>query len=253
MRFPFTTQPAIFLARPNRYRVVARLCVDQSEIHAHCPDPGRLHELLFPGVTVHVSPARHADRKTAYDLRLVEHPEHGQLISLDTRLPNQLFAEGLAEGFFTPFHSWHTVQREVALPHTPPFPAAEITSRIDFRLMMTDQRPCWVEVKSATLVVGSCAYFPDAPTVRGQRHVHELTHRVQLGERAAVVFIIQRPDAQCLCPNWQTDPALGQALVAAQQAGVEIYAYTCAMSTTEARLDRQVAVELAGSAASTAD
>jgi sugar fermentation stimulation protein A len=245
MHFPFTTQPAIFLARPNRYRIIARLCETQNEIHAHCPDPGRLHELLIAGVTVHVSPATQITRKTAYDLRFVEHPEHGQLISLDTRLPNLLFAEGLATGFFAPFRQWQTVQREVSLPPAQPLSPATVTSRIDFRLLAADQHPCWIEVKSATLVVDACAYFPDAPTVRGQRHVLELTHRVQLGERAAVVFIIQRPDAQCLRPNWTTDPALGQALVAAQQAGVEIYAYTCAISTGEAWLAQQVEVQLA--------
>ncbi|MEZ4611507.1 MAG: hypothetical protein R2838_14940 [Caldilineaceae bacterium] len=37
---------------------------------AHCADPGRLLELLIPGVTVYVSRADNPARKTAYDLRL---------------------------------------------------------------------------------------------------------------------------------------------------------------------------------------
>lgn len=236
MRFPFTTQPATFLERPNRYRVVARLWATNEVIHAHCPDPGRLLELLIPGVTVHVSPAQHTERKTAYDLRFVEHPVHGQLISLDTRLPNQLVNEGLAQNFFAPFRHWQTMRREVPLPHQPSDPPSAITSRLDFHLIDADQRPCWIEVKSVTLVVEGCAYFPDAPTARGLRHVLELTHLIQREARAAVLFIIQRPDASVLQPNWSTDAAFAQALVAAHQAGVELYAYTCTMTTSEAQL-----------------
>jgi sugar fermentation stimulation protein A len=100
MRFDFVTEPATFLARPNRYRVDARLHACGTQVAAHCADPGRLRELLIPGVTVHVSPAgtrlpglpaRKAARKTAWDLRFVEHPAHGQLVSLDTRVPNRIF------------------------------------------------------------------------------------------------------------------------------------------------------------------
>ncbi len=67
-------------------------------VAAHCPDPGRLRELLIPdaGVTVYVSRASSSARKTTHDLRFVEHPLTGTLISLDTRVPNQLVAESLA-------------------------------------------------------------------------------------------------------------------------------------------------------------
>jgi sugar fermentation stimulation protein A len=237
MRFSFTTYPAILLARPNRYRIIACLCHNNAEIHAHCPDPGRLYELLLPGVTVHVSQARQNERKTAYDLRFVEHPKSGQLISLDTRLPNQLFAERLAQEFFAPFQGWQTLQREVVLPPTSSALPAAITSRIDFRLLDAEQRPCWVEVKSVMLVIANCAYFPDAPTLRGRRHVAELAHRVQLGERTAVVFIIQRPDADQFCPNWTTAPKFSQTLVTT-------HAYTCELSTTKVQLARSIAVGL---------
>ncbi len=105
MLLQFETQPATFTARPNRYVVHARLA-NGEHIVAHCADPGRLTELLLPGVRLHVSaalgPARAGAplRKTAWDLRFVEHPDDGQLISLDTRVPNALFAEGLAGSFF---------------------------------------------------------------------------------------------------------------------------------------------------------
>lgn len=240
MRFPFVTEPATFLERPNRYLVVARLG-DGTLIRAHCPDPGRLRELLLPGVTVHVSRAANPARKTAYDLRFVEHPEHGQLISLDSRLPNHLFGEGLANGFFAPFRRYRQIAREVALPQSH---ATGVRSRIDFRLNDEHESVCWIEVKSATLVEEGVAKFPDAVTARGRRHVLELAGLAASGQRSAVVFIIQRPDATRLQPQWESDPAFGQALVAAAAAGVEVYAYTCTLTTAEVALARQIPVQL---------
>ena len=242
MNFTFTTQPATFLERPNRYRIIARLHEDSQLINAHCPDPGRLRELLIPGATVHISPASHTQRKTAYDLRFVEHPEHGQLVSLDTRLPNHIFQEGLETHFFVPFRGYQTMQREVSLPHAPI--NGGVHSRIDYRLIDATGHPCWIEVKSASLVEDRCARFPDAVTARGRRHLLELTELTHQGIRTAVVFIIQRPDADLLRPQWRTDPDFGHALVAAHTAGVEIYAYTCLLTLHHVQLDRAIPVDL---------
>lgn len=242
MFFPFTTQPATFLERPNRYRIVAQLHENQQIVNAHCPDPGRLRELLLPGATVHISNASHTKRKTAYDLRFVEHPEHRQLVSLDTRLPNQIFREGLETDFFAPFRGYHTMQREVPLPHAPV--AGGVHSRIDYHIIDAAGRPCWIEVKSASLVEERCARFPDAVTARGRRHVLELAAMAQGGTRTAVVFIIQRPDADLLRPQWSTDPDFGHALVTAQAAGVEVYAYTCLLTLRQVQLDRAIPVVL---------
>ncbi len=242
MRFSFTTQPATFLERPNRYRIVAQLHENQQIVNAHCPDPGRLRELLIPGATVHLSNASHNERKTAYDLRFVEHPEHGQLVSLDTRIPDQIFQEGLETGFFSPFRGYHAMQREVPLPHPPA--DGGVHSRIDYRLIDANGQPCWIEVKSASLVEERCARFPDAVTARGRRHVLELAEMAQRGVRTAIVFIIQRPDADLLRPQWSTDPDFGYALIAAQVAGVEIYAYTCILTLEQVTLERAVSVVL---------
>ncbi len=242
MNFSFITQPATFLERPNRYRIVAQLHENNQIINAHCPDPGRLRELLIPGVTVHVSPASHRARKTAYDLRFVEHPEHGQLVSLDTRQPNQIFQEGLEIGFFPPFLGYQTMQREVTLPHLPEHRG--VHSRIDYRLIDAAGQPCWIEIKSASLVEDRCARFPDAPTERGRRHLLELTELTQSGTRTAIVFIVQRPDADRLRPKWESDPAFGHALVAAHAAGVEIYAYTCILTLHAVTLKQAIPVDL---------
>ncbi len=221
-----------------------------SRSSAHCADPGRLRELLIPGVTVHVNKAENPNRKTGYDLRFVEHPEHGQLISLDTRLPNQVFADGLATGFFEPFRDAQSIRAEVSLPQ---HASGTVRSRIDFLITNRQGHPCWIEVKSVTLVEKRLARFPDAPTTRGRRHLEELASLVESGVRAAVVFIIQRPDADRFEPNVGTDPDFAVALHAARQAGVEVYAYTCRLSTKEIVLDREIFVDLIDLDSSSAD
>ena len=246
MHFPFHLQKAIFLERPNRFRVIAHLSDSGDVVSAHCPNPGRLGELLLPGATIYISKAATTakattERKTAYDLRLVEHPQHGQLISLDTRLPNKLFAEGLQQGFFAPFRGATFWQSEVASDIATS--DAKIHSRFDFRLIDAKGQPCWVEVKSVSLVENRTALFPDAPTARGRRHVEELAQLAVSGTRAALVFLVQRADADRLKANRATDLAFAAALSNAKKAGVEIYAYTCRITLQEATLDREIPVE----------
>lgn len=242
MDFSFVTEPADFVERPNRFRVHVRLHSTGTVVAAHCPDPGRLRELLRPGAVVHVSRAGNPARKTAYDLRFVEHPDNGQLVSLDSRLPNALFREALAAGIFPSLAAPRTVAAEVPLPVRGPETPAGIHSRIDYRLVDADGVICWVEVKSANLVEEGVARFPDAPTERGQRHVNELAARPALGERAAVVFVVQRPDAQRLEPHWATDPAFARALDAAGRAGVELLAATCRLTLQEMAVERLIPV-----------
>ncbi|MBX3053513.1 MAG: DNA/RNA nuclease SfsA [Caldilineaceae bacterium] len=239
MNIPFPVEPATFLERPNRFVIHARLHSSGENVRAHCPNPGRMHELMIPGALVYLSAANDPARRTPYSLRFVEHPANGQLISLNTQLPNDLFAEGLRDGFFAPFNGYTNHQREVALPTG----AKGVTSRIDFRLSTEEGRICWVETKSATLVHDDGrAWFPDAPTLRGRRHVEELTHLASTGVRAAVVFIIQRPDAISIAANQTTDPDFARAVVRAQRQGVEFYAYTCGVTTSRVWLEREVPV-----------
>lgn len=267
MRIPFPVEPATLLERPNRFVIRARLRRSSEEIRAHCPNPGRMRELMIAGATVYVDRATDLKRRTPYTLRFIEHPANGQLISLNTQLPNDLFAEGLTQGFFAPFIGYAKHEREVVLPATAsaltpadPYRSAEtlpdpknlasprnsptgVTSRIDFRLSGADRRVCWVETKSATLVYDDGrAFFPDAPTLRGRRHVEELAHLASTGVRAAVVFIIQRPDAISIAPNRETDPAFADALAQARQRGVELYAYTCGVTTSQVWLEEEVPV-----------
>jgi sugar fermentation stimulation protein A len=218
--------PGRFVCRDNRFRATVQ--VDAREVKAHVPNSGRLADLFVADRPIWLARASNPGRKTPYDLKLVELA--GTLVSVDARLPNHLFAEALHDGRLTDF-SYPTVQPEVV----------HGDSRLDFRLSGPDG-VCWVETKSVTLVEDGLALFPDVPTERGRRHLAELQEIRQAGQRAAVVFVIQRPDADALRPHQTADPRFADALRRSVRAGVEAFAYTCSVSLTASTLAEPVAV-----------
>ncbi|KYH31721.1 DNA/RNA nuclease SfsA [Neomoorella mulderi] len=243
VKLPENLTKARFLARPNRFTVIAEKAGQQ--VTAFLPDPGRLAELLLPGAELYLAPGGPGEgRKTAYDVVLLR--RDGTFISLDSRLPNRLFAAAFQAGRLDPFKGYRQLASEVRAG----------SSRLDFLLSVGGEKqeerphgeglpPCYVEVKSVTLVTGAgVALFPDAPTSRGSRHLQELMALRARGYRAAVVFIIQREDASSFTPNEATDPLFARALREAANAGVEVYAYRCRISPAAARLSDPVPVEL---------
>jgi sugar fermentation stimulation protein A len=217
-----------FLQRDNRFRVTVE--IQRRAVAAHLPNSGRLGELLTPGRELRLAPMPGRHRKTPYDLKLVRYA--GVWISVDARLPNPLFAEAFREGRLADFSMYTDLRREVRLGD----------SRIDF-LLSGPTRCCWVETKSVTLVENGSALFPDAPTERGRRHLNELASAVGQGDRAAVVFVVQRPDARTFRPHQRADPDFAGALRQAVKAGVRAVAYRCLVSEQEIVLDDSIPVE----------
>ncbi len=202
-----------YLTRDNRFRVTVD--VGGREVWAHLPNSGRLGELLVPGRRAILVERLAAGRKTGYDLSLVEH--RGRWVSVDARLPNDLVEEALVAGRLEPLSGYSAVRREVTHGR----------SRFDFMLEAAERPSCLLEVKSITLVVDGLGCFPDAITQRGRRHVTELAEAVATGYRAAVLFCVQRDDAQGVRPHDESDPDFAQALRDAAKQGVEVYAYAC--------------------------
>ncbi|MFO8036077.1 MAG: DNA/RNA nuclease SfsA [Anaerolineales bacterium] len=223
--------PGTFVQRDNRFR--ATVLVDGRQTWAFVPNSGRLTDLFTPDRPVWLHPAESPARKTDYDLVLVEHA--GVLVSVDARLPNPLFEEYLQEMKGHPFEhlGGFQIHREVMRGE----------SRLDFQLQGT-QGACWVETKSVTLVEDGTAYFTDATTSRGRRHVADLAEAVHQGDCASVVFVVQRPDAASFSPYREVDPQFATLLKQAAEGGVDVRAFTCQVSLSRIRIDREIPCRL---------
>ena len=219
----------IFLERVNRF--LARVEVDGREVGVHVANSGRMKELFVPGWRVLVRPVAGEHRKTKYDLVLVD---MGQaLASADARAPNALLAESVANGHLKQFAGYTDIRREVTFGD----------SRLDLMLEGPQGR-CYIEAKSVTLVKNGVGLFPDAPTARGAKHLRTLITVLEAGHRAAVVFVVQRPDANAFATSDPSAPELAEALRSAVAAGVEAYAYNCEVTERSIRLDHSLPIRL---------
>ena len=220
---------ATFIRRLNRF--AANLEVDGREVMVHLANSGRLGELLVPGYRMLLTPVGGDHRKCPFDLALVD--LGFTLCSADARLPNILLAEAIEAGRVAEFQGYSRVRREVTYGD----------SRLDMLLEGPGQS-CFVETKSVTLVEDGLALFPDAPTLRGVKHLNSLIRAKEEGYRAAVVFVIQRSDAKEFSPHDVADPLLGETLRKAVNAGVEAFAYCCTVTQQEILLANRIPIEL---------
>ena len=217
---------AVFLQRPNRF--IAQVLLHGQEETVHVKNTGRCKELLVPGAKVYLEKGKNPARKTAWDLIAVEKGD--RLINMDSQLPNKVAEEWLAQGGFGHFSQLFREQTWGA-------------SRLDFCLK-DSHRIKYVEVKGVTLEEGGKVYFPAAPTARGVKHLEELTRIRREGMEAAVLFVVQMDGVTAFSPNDATDPAFGDALRRAKDAGVEIAAIDCLVRPEEVTPGQRVPVVL---------
>ena len=206
------TVPAVFLRRPNRFIAVTELNGQEETVHVK--NTGRCRELLLPGREVILAESDRPGRKTRYDLVSVRKPGVGW-INIDSQAPNAVVQEWL---------------------NTKPVPFADMTlcrpeytygaSRVDFYLECGSRR-ILLEVKGCTLEMDGEGYFPDAPTERGVKHLHELAKACREGFACCLAFVIAIPGVTMVHPNAEMHPAFGMALEEARQAGVRVLYLPC--------------------------
>ena len=223
-------RPAVFLERPNRF--IARVRLDGVETTVHVKNTGRCAELLVPGNTVYLERSANPNRKTAYDLIAVEKraPEGTRLVNMDSMAPNCAAGEWLAAGGLGRIEN---LRAEATIGD----------SRFDFAGQQ-DGRRVVIEVKGCTLEEDGVARFPDAPTLRGVKHLRGLTALAKDGCRCAVLIVIQMKGVRVFQPNWKTQPEFGEALIEARDAGVEIIALDCRVVPGRVEIDARVPVDL---------
>ena len=170
--------------------------------------------MLRPGADVLLVNRAGKGRKTRYQVLGVV--DRGESILLDTRLSNSIAEEAITNGEVPPLRGYEVLKKEFSWGG----------SRFDFLLRKRDSN-CIVEVKACTLLKGSTAMFPDAPTLRGRRHIDTLSKAIRSGFRACVLFMIHHKGAELFLANRETDPKFSESMANAMKAGVEVYAYEC--------------------------
>jgi len=213
-----------FIARPNRFIAEIKLNHSGEVTRAHVRNTGRCRELLQPGCTVYLEDhtERMGSRTLAYTLIAVEKilPGGGTLlVNMDSLAPNKAAAEALYDGIIRlpGMEKLSVIRREKAWGD----------SRFDFYVEDEEGRKGFIEVKGVTLEEDGLVRFPDAPTERGVKHLHELVKARKEGYFACALFIVQMEGMQVFLPNDDTHKEFGDALREAAAQGVEVLAYQC--------------------------
>lgn len=227
MRYDLPILEGTLIKRYKRF--LADVIIDGKAMTILCPNTGSMSGLLEAGNPVRIS-GPHPNEKRKYPFTLeqiqVRRSDGRRLwVGVNTGLPNAIVEEAVLKERVPGLEGYRSVRREVKMGGR---------SRVDLFLSDHPSKPdCWLEVKNCTSVqedihdktsqnVGSTATFPDAVTTRGQKHVRELMERIEEGDRAAMLFTVQRSDARSFSPAWAFDPDYATLFYTAKKAGVEM-------------------------------
>ena len=207
-----------FIDRPNRF--IAHVEIDGVMETVHVKNTGRCMELFLPEADVTLAVSDSPSRKTKYDLISVYKKNLGW-VNIDSQAPNVVVKEWLMSGQQV-FPNITTLKPEYFHGN----------SRVDFYLEC-GKRKIFIEVKGCTLEIDGIGYFPDAPTERGVKHLHELMKAVKDGYECYIAFVIAMPRVTKVLPNHMTHPEFGDALDDAAKTGVKILYLPCVVHPDE--------------------
>jgi sugar fermentation stimulation protein A len=212
MHFPTPLIDATLLRRYRRFLADVQF-PDNTTTTVHCANTGSMLSCSAPGSPVCLSRAENPARRYPLTLEMVR---VGAIwVGVNTSRTNALVQEALLAGKIAQFPQVDRVKREVrTAPHT------RLDLQVEWGGLTT-----FIEVKNCSLAIAGQAMFPDAVTVRGAKHLAELTRLAESGLSAALFFLVQRMDAESFSPADHIDPGYGQALRRASATGVTILVY----------------------------
>ena len=201
-------------------------------ITAHSPNTGSMLGCCAPGSRVFLSKHNNPKRKLKYTIEMIEMDT--TLVGINTLLPNRLIRKAITSGQIEALSGYSHIRPEV--------PYGE-NSRIDL-LLEHGKKRCFVEIKNCTLAEDQVAYFPDAVSRRGLKHLLELQRQVKAGHRCVMFYLIQRTDARLFKPADHIDSDYGRELRNAVSGGVEIMVYDVKLDLKKIELNKPVSYML---------
>ncbi len=234
MQFSSPYIPAILLRRYKRFLADVEL-TDGEVVTVHTPNTGSMLGVSTPGIRVWLRDTQSTTRKYRYSWEISEPKEH-VFVGVHTGMVNALVTEAIHNGTILELQGYNKVEQEV--------PYGEEKSRIDV-LLVNDKERCYVEIKNVTARDDkTTAIFPDAVSLRGQKHLRELMRVVETGHRGVIFYCIQRGDIDSFRPADEIDSDYGQLLREAAAAGVDVLAYKAQVSPAQICLTQAVPLQI---------
>ena len=234
MQFTPALQPATLVQRYKRF-LADVVTPEGVTLTLHCPNTGAMTGCATPGDTVWYSTSLNIKRKYPHTWEITQ-TAGGEYICVNTLRANQLVKEAISLDLIPELRGYNSLKTEVKY-------GAE-NSRIDFLLQAEDQPECYIEVKSVTLADRDNGYFPDAVTLRGQKHLRELISVAAEGKRAVLFFAVLHSAIGKFSPARHIDPKYAQLLNEAQKQGVEVLAYKAELSADNMTLRSSLPIVL---------
>ncbi len=234
--FPKSLTEARLIRRYKRFLADVEFS-DGEVVVVHCVNTGRMSGCSEVGSRVWLEPADEGSKRKLRWTWVLTETSSGEVVGVHTGFPNRFAAALFRADALKPLSGYTTVRTEVKMGDS---------SRVDVFLEGHPSQPnCWVEVKNVTMVTDNVALFPDAVTERGRKHLNELASCVQRGDRAAMLYVIQRTDGEVFRPADRIDPAYGETLRhVVRDCGVEAYALRTRPTPEGLHLQDLIPVEL---------
>ncbi len=227
MKFDPQLQAATLIKRYKRF--LADIKLPGGEVRTiHCANTGAMTGCAEPGSTVWYSTSENPKRKYPQQLGAFSYPRT-HWICVNTARANRLVEEAINKDVITELQGYSSLRTEVKY-------GCE-NSRIDILLTDGDKPPCYIEVKSVTLLDNGQGFFPDAVTSRGQKHLRELMEVARSGDRAVLFFAILHSGIENVSTAHHIDPDYHKLIQQAERAGVEIICYKAVLNQNELYLD----------------
>ena len=206
-----TYEKAYFLERPNRFVLVLHTR-NGSTIQAYIPNTGRMEEFCVERHPFFITPLNNS----RFSYKVIATTYQNNFVFLDTIKVNALFFQLLINNLIPQFHNATHIKREVTFGD----------SKFDFMFVHNDSNVI-VEVKSCTLCHNRLAMFPDAPTLRGQKHLLVLDRLVSENRyNTYVVFLVLNASADRFMLNFHTDFEYGKLFLSTKSVNFKAFRLT---------------------------
>ncbi len=246
MKFSSSLQQASLIKRYKRFLADIRLNNDDI-ITIHCPNTGAMTGCATPDDKVWYSTSDNPKRKYPNTWEVSQNAQN-HWFCINTTQANHIVKEAIELNQIDELRGYEQLRSEVKY--------GEENSRIDL-LLQDDNKPnCYVEIKSVTLLgkeLGEAldndgqGYFPDAVSVRGQKHIRELIAMVEAGHRAVLFFLVQHSGIKRMSPARHIDAKYADLLAQAIEQGVEVLCYRTLISPTQITIDQAIDFSLGDS------